>query len=47
LPPHRAEDGGRLLKIWLSGTPAPIALQFNKKLSIDAVQSGLASYVLR
>jgi hypothetical protein len=35
------------LKIWLSGTPAPIALQFNKKLSIYAVQSVLASYVLR
>ena len=35
------------LKIWLTGTPAPIQLQFNKKLSIYAVQSVLASYVLR
>ena len=35
------------LKIWVSGTPAPIQLQFNKKLSIYAVQSVLASYVLR
>ena len=35
------------LKIWLSGNPAPIQLQFNKKLSIYTVQSVLASYVLR
>jgi Bacterial PH domain len=35
------------LKIWLTGTPAPIELQFNKKLSIYTVQSVLASYVLR
>jgi hypothetical protein len=35
------------LKIWLTGTPAPIQLQFNKKLSIYAVQSVLASYVAR
>ena len=35
------------LKIWLTGTPAPIQLQFNKKLSIYAVQSVLAGYVLR
>jgi hypothetical protein len=35
------------LKIWLSGAPLPIKLQFNKKLSIYAVQSVLASYVLR
>jgi hypothetical protein len=34
------------LKIWLSGAPLPIKLQFNKKLSIYAVQSVLASYVL-
>jgi hypothetical protein len=35
------------LKIWVAGNPAPIQLQFNKKLSIYAVQSVLASYVLR
>lgn len=35
------------LKIWLSGMPQPIQLQFNKRLSIYAVQSVLASYVLR
>jgi len=35
------------LKLWLTGTANPIQLQFNKKLSIYAVQSVLASYVLR
>ena len=35
------------LKIWISGTAAPILKQFNKKLSIYEVQSVLASYVLR
>ncbi len=35
------------LKVWLTGTQAPIQLQFNKKLSIYAVQSVLAGYVLR
>ena len=35
------------LKIWLSGHPQPIQLQFNRKLSIYAVQSVLAGYVLR
>ena len=35
------------LKIWLTGNPTPIQLQFNKKLSIYAVQSVLAGYVLR
>lgn len=35
------------LKIWLTGNPTPVQLQFNKKLSIYAVQSVLASYVLR
>ncbi|MBA3486486.1 MAG: PH domain-containing protein [Lysobacter sp.] len=35
------------LKIWLSGTPAPIQKQFNKHLSIYEVQSVLAAYVLR
>ena len=35
------------LKIWVSGNPAPIQLKFNKKLNIYAVQSVLASYVLR
>jgi Bacterial PH domain len=35
------------LKIWLSGVPAPLQLQFNKKLNIYEVQAVLASYVLR
>jgi hypothetical protein len=35
------------LKIWVSGNPSPIGLKFNKKLNIYAVQSVLASYVLR
>lgn len=35
------------LKIWLTGSPTPIQLQFNKKLSIYTVQSVLAGYVLR
>ena len=35
------------LKIWVTGGMAPFQLQFNKKLSIYAVQSVLASYVLR
>ena len=34
------------LKIWISGTAAPLQKQFNKKLSIYEVQSVLASYVL-
>ena len=35
------------LKIWLTGNPAPVQLQFNKKLSIYSVQRVLAGYVLR
>ena len=35
------------LKIWLTGTPDPVQLQFNKKLSIYTVQTVLAGYVLR
>ncbi len=35
------------LKIWISGTAAPVQKQFNKKLSIYEVQSVLASYVLK
>jgi hypothetical protein len=35
------------LKIWITGTAAPIQKQFNKKLSIYEVQSVLASYVLK
>jgi hypothetical protein len=35
------------LKIWISGTAAPIQKTFNKKLSIYEVQAVLASYVLR
>ena len=34
------------LKIWISGSPAPIQKQFNKKLNIYDVQSVLAGYVL-
>jgi hypothetical protein len=35
------------LKIWITGTAAPIQKQFNKKLSIYEVQAVLASYVLK
>ena len=35
------------LKIWISGTAAPIQKTFNKKLSIYEVQSVLAGYVLQ
>jgi hypothetical protein len=35
------------LKIWISGTAAPLQKTFNKKLSIYEVQAVLASYVLR
>jgi len=35
------------LKIWITGTQAPIQKQFNKKLSIYEVQAVLASYVLK
>ena len=35
------------LKIWLSGTPAPLQVQFNKKLDIYQVQAVLAGYVAR
>jgi hypothetical protein len=35
------------LKIWLTGNPQPIQLQFNKKLSIYEVQTVLAGYVLK
>ncbi len=35
------------LKIWLTGHSEPIQIQFNKRLSIYAVQSVLAGYVLR
>jgi len=35
------------LKIWITGTPAPIQRQFNKQLSIYEVQAVLASYVLK
>ena len=35
------------LKIWVSGTATPFTQEFNKKLSIYAVQSVLASYVLK
>lgn len=33
------------LKIWISGTPAPIQKRFNKQLSIYEVQAVLAGYV--
>lgn len=35
------------LKIWLSGSAVPIEKQFNKSLNIYAVQSVLATYVLK
>ena len=35
------------LKIWVSGSPTPIQLQFNRRLNIYAVQRVLASYVAR
>jgi hypothetical protein len=35
------------LKIWISGTAAPVKKQFNKKLSIYEVQAVLASYILK
>jgi hypothetical protein len=35
------------LKLWLTGNPSPIQIQFNKKLSIYEVQRVLAGYVLR
>jgi hypothetical protein len=35
------------LKIWVSGSSAPIQKTFNKRLSIYEVQAILASYVLR
>ena len=46
------ETGGALdldaeLKIWVTGAPEPLKVQFNKKLSIYEVQSTLAAYVMR
>jgi hypothetical protein len=46
------ETGGHFdldaeLMIWISGSPAPLQKQFNKRLSIYEVQSVLASYVLK
>lgn len=35
------------LKIWISGTSAPVQKQFNKKLNVYEVQAVLASYVLK
>lgn len=35
------------LKIWISGTALPVQKQFNKSLNIYALQSVLASYVLK
>lgn len=35
------------LKIWISGSQAPIQKQFNKSLNIYELQSVLAEYVLR
>lgn len=35
------------LRIWLTGAHEPLALTFNRKLSIYEVQSVLAQYVLR
>lgn len=44
---RRSSELDAELKIWLTGTPAPIQIQFNRRLSIYAVQSVLASYVMR
>ena len=41
------QDRDAELKIWLSATPAPLQIQFNKKLNIYEVQAVLAGYVLR
>jgi PH (Pleckstrin Homology) domain-containing protein len=46
------ESGGTFdldaeLKIWISGTAAPVQKRFNKKLSIYEVQAVLAGYVLK
>ncbi len=35
------------LKIWVSGSPAPIARTFNKRLDVYALQGILAGYVAR
>jgi hypothetical protein len=35
------------LKIWISGTSAPLQKRFNKKLNIYELQSVLAYYILR
>ena len=35
------------LKIWISGSPAPIEKKFNKSLNIYAVQSVLATYIFK
>ena len=35
------------LKVWVTGQPAPLQLQFNKKLNIYEVQAVLAAYVLK
>jgi hypothetical protein len=35
------------LKIWISGSAMPVQKQFNKSLNIYALQSVLATYVLR
>jgi hypothetical protein len=35
------------LKVWVTGSPEPIELQFNKKLNIYEVQAVLAAYVLK
>mgnify|MGYP003938129947 FL=1 len=34
------------LKVWLTGAPEPLTLQFNKRLNIYEVQAVLAAYVL-
>jgi hypothetical protein len=46
------ETGGHFdldaeLKVWVSGSSAPLQKRFNKRLSIYEVQSVLASYVLK
>ncbi len=35
------------LKIWISGTPAPVGILFNKSLNIYALQAVLATYIMK
>jgi hypothetical protein len=35
------------LKIWISGSPAPVQKRFNKRLNVYELQAVLAAYVLK